>query len=221
MAKITYKNIRHGYARIDKDWQLQITIPSKLKNNEWFKNILLEKGEKLLARYQKKTHILTSDNNFVLLFGEQIAINDIYKEEGDRETEWRQGDKQSPSLQKNLQVSKKIPKSPKKSPSLLKEILQEYVTPILDHYSEKLGIKYRNLTIRKTSSKRWSCTHDQNISLNLSLVHLPTKFIKYVIIHECCHLKIKNHSKKFRALVESFCPEYKNIRNEMRKMVLK
>jgi predicted metal-dependent hydrolase len=99
--------------------------------------------------------------------------------------------------------------------------LTEYSAPILQKYSEKLWYKHRRIIIRKTKSKWGSCTHDQNISLNLSLVHLPTKYIRYVIIHEVCHLKIKNHSKRFWALVESFCPDYKNIRKEMRKMILK
>lgn len=203
MPEIIYKNIRNGYARISDQWTLVISIPNKLKHNEWFKNMLLEKWNQLLSRYKKKTHILTSDKTSVTLFGESVSITDFYK----------QHNKKTPSLwtiHSTLYINK-----------ILKEILQEYVVPILDQYSDKLGIKYRKLIIRKTKSKRWSCTSDQNISLNLNLVHLPTKFIKYVIIHEACHLKIKNHSKKFRALVESFCPDCKIIKKEMRKFVVK
>ncbi|HBB04649.1 TPA: hypothetical protein DCZ39_07305 [Patescibacteria group bacterium] len=80
---------------------------------------------------------------------------------------------------------------------------------------------YKKLSIRKTNSKRGSCTHDQKFSLNLDLIYLSTKYIKYVIIHEACHLKVKNHSAKFRALVESFCPEYKQTRKELRKFIIK
>jgi predicted metal-dependent hydrolase len=40
------------------------------------------------------------------------------------------------------------------------------------------------------------------------------------VIHEVCHLKHKNHSKDFRAEVEWFLPEYKEIRREMKKMIL-
>jgi predicted metal-dependent hydrolase len=55
---------------------------------------------------------------------------------------------------------------------------------------------------------------------NQSLVHLATKYVRYVVIHEVCHLKHKNHSKDFRAEVEWFLPEYKEIRREMKKMIL-
>ena len=101
------------------------------------------------------------------------------------------------------------------------KILEEYATPLFEKYSEKVGKEYRKLSFRKTKSKRGSCTSDQHISLNLDLEHLPTRFIKYVVIHECCHLKIKNHSKRFRELVESLCPEYKETKKELRKFVIK
>jgi predicted metal-dependent hydrolase len=68
---------------------------------------------------------------------------------------------------------------------------------LMDHYSALLGKSYKELSIRKTSSKRWSCTHDQKVCLNLSLVHLPTKYIIYVIIHEVCHLKVKIIQRNF------------------------
>jgi predicted metal-dependent hydrolase len=103
----------------------------------------------------------------------------------------------------------------------LKDILKDYATPIFDMYSKKLWISYKSIIFRKTTSKRGSCTHDQKFSLNLDLIHLPTKYIKYVIIHEVCHLKEKNHSKKFRTLVENFCPKYKETKKELRKFVIK
>ena len=77
---IEYKPIRHGYARINDEGKLLISIPRRLKNNESFLNALLEKGKTLLARYQKKTHILTSDEESVLLFGERIPLTDFLKQ---------------------------------------------------------------------------------------------------------------------------------------------
>lgn len=100
-------------------------------------------------------------------------------------------------------------------------ILNDYAKPLFDKYSKKIGKEYKKLSFRRTKSKRGSCTSDQHISLNLDLVHLPTKFIKYVIIHECCHLKVKNHSKKFWELVESLCPDYKEIKKELKKFMIK
>lgn len=102
----------------------------------------------------------------------------------------------------------------------LKNILLDYVTPIVENYSKKLWYEVKSISVRKASSKRWSCSHDQKIMFSQNLVHLPTKYIKYVVIHEICHLKHKNHSKAFREEVENLLPNYREIRKEMRKMII-
>lgn len=189
MHHIIYKRIRNGYVRINPDGSLQLTIPTRLKHDEKFKNILIAKGELLLKKYNKRTHIQTHGDDFVLLFGEWVLKSDL---------------------------------PPHKSlKNYLKETLAEYAKPVLDKYSEMITYPYRKLTVRLTHSQRWSCTSDQCISLNLNLVHLPTKFIKYVIIHEVCHLKHKNHGVRFRELVEKLCPNHKQIRKELKNFVLK
>lgn len=102
----------------------------------------------------------------------------------------------------------------------LKQTLYDYAKPILDDYSQKLWIPYKSLHIRKVKSKWWSCTSDQKIMLNQNLVHLPSRLIIYVIIHEACHLKIKNHSPKFWELVAFYSPNYKILRKELRDLLI-
>ncbi len=197
--KVIYKDIRHGYARIDKDGKLSITIPLSKKWSK-FEETLIVKWQQLLKQYNKRTHVDAIQEESILLFGEQVSLKEFYIQYPPKK--W---------MPTRFDVSK-FPHF-----NILKEILREYATPIFDLYSKKLWIPYKNIIFRKTTSKRGSCTHDQKFSLNLDLIHLPTKYIKYVIIHEACHLKIKNHSKKFRALVESFCPNYKETKKELRK----
>jgi len=203
MTTIIYKKIRHGYARIDKEGHLQITIPLYKKWNKSFEESLIAKGEQLLKNYNKKTHIDPIQKDNILLFGEHIPLEQFHKQ--------YPRPKKQPTPCALHPVTQRI----------LKEILAEYASPIIEEYSKKLWYKCKKLTIRKTSSKRGSCTYDQRLALNLDLVHLPTKYIKYVIIHEACHLKIKNHSKRFRALVESLCPNYKETKKELRKFIIR
>ena len=99
---------------------------------------------------------------------------------------------------------------------VLKNFLYEKSIPILDKYSNLLGKNYSKLTIKDLKSKRWSCSRDQKIVLNLKLIHIPEKYLEYVIIHEVCHLKEKNHSKNFWKLVEWFLPDYKEKRKSLK-----
>ena len=94
--------------------------------------------------------------------------------------------------------------------------LFDYSYPLLQNIAQELWYKDIPLQIRKVKTMRWRCTHDNRILLNESLVHLPTRLIQYVIIHEACHLEQKNHSEKFRSLVEKYCPNFKALRKELK-----
>ena len=103
----------------------------------------------------------------------------------------------------------------------IKNILLEYITPIVDEYSQKIWIPYKSIRVWKAKTKWWSCSFDQKLMFNINLVHLSTKYIRYVIIHEICHLKHKNHSADFWAEVEKFLPDYKCVRRELKKLIIK
>lgn len=98
----------------------------------------------------------------------------------------------------------------------LKQRLYEAALPILEKYSQKLWISYNKFYIKNLKTIWWSCSWIQNISLNLKLVHLPIKFLEYVIIHEVCHLKEKNHWVDFWNLVGEYCEDYSEIRRELK-----
>lgn len=189
-TEIIYKNIRHGYAKITKEGNLQLCIPSRLRGNKNFEEELLSKGKKLLDRYNKKNHIEPVTDKYVMIFGEQVPLQDVVS-------------------------------SPKKIQSELKKILYDYAKPLFDEYSQKIWIPYKELKIRKATSKWGSCTSDQRLMLNANLIHLPTRLIVYVIVHEACHLKVKDHSSRFRNLVEKYSPNYKILRKELRNYIIK
>ncbi len=94
------------------------------------------------------------------------------------------------------------------------------VESFVDIYCEKLWVKYGKISVKYLKSKWGSCSSSNNLVFNMNLLHLPIKFTEYVVIHEVCHIVHKNHSKKFRDLVSIYCPEYKQIRKEMRKILI-
>ena len=63
----------------------------------------------------------------------------------------------------------------------------------------KHGFKIRNLYIKNNSSNWGSCSHVNNINLNLHLMRLPDHLIDYIILHELVHTKEKNHGPGFWA----------------------
>jgi len=45
----------------------------------------------------------------------------------------------------------------------------------------------------------------------------PIKVIDYVILHELCHLKVPNHSKKFWIEVKKVFPDFKECKGWFKK----
>ncbi len=70
----------------------------------------------------------------------------------------------------------------------------------------------------KELRRSWGvCTRD-NISINWRLVMAPPALIEYVVVHELCHLKQKNHSRAFYDLLGSHLPDYKARRRELKRL---
>jgi hypothetical protein len=59
------------------------------------------------------------------------------------------------------------------------------------------GFKYNRVFFRNQKTRWGSCSSQNNINLNLRLIHLPQELIDYVILHELLHTRIKNHSRQF------------------------
>jgi predicted metal-dependent hydrolase len=45
----------------------------------------------------------------------------------------------------------------------------------------------------------------------------PYRQLEYVVVHELCHVKEKNHSTRFWKLVRELMPDYEKHKNSLKK----
>ncbi len=84
----------------------------------------------------------------------------------------------------------------------------------------KLGIEHQKGFQLRFMSKRWgSCTNQGNIILNPELIAAPKDCIDYVITHELCHLKERNHSQAFYKLLAGVMKDWEEKRKRLNEMV--
>jgi predicted metal-dependent hydrolase len=98
----------------------------------------------------------------------------------------------------------------------LKHLAKKYLTERIEKLARKYNFIFKQVRIRNQKTRWGSCSTKGSISLNYKLMRYRKEVIDYVIIHELCHLKEMNHSKKFWKLVEEIIPDYKNLKKELR-----
>lgn len=82
------------------------------------------------------------------------------------------------------------------------------------------GFSYNQVRIKHNVSNWGSCSVKKNINLNLNLMRLPAELQDYVMLHELCHLRHLNHGPEFHALLESVCPEHRELRKKLKEYKL-
>lgn len=81
---------------------------------------------------------------------------------------------------------------------------------------QETGLKPNRIRARDIKYAWGSCSKNRNITINIKLIQYSKDAIRYVILHELCHLKYMNHSKDFWNLVATYMPNYKEIRKELK-----
>jgi predicted metal-dependent hydrolase len=90
---------------------------------------------------------------------------------------------------------------------------RELVTMLVDEESGALGVAPGRIQIRDQRTRWASCSAGGNLSFNWRLVLAPLEVLDYVVVHEVCHLREPNHSRRFWRLVESRRPTWREQRD--------
>jgi predicted metal-dependent hydrolase len=94
----------------------------------------------------------------------------------------------------------------------------EKILPRINKLSLTSGLKFTNVQFRKMT-KRWgSCTGTNRIIINNDAIKLPFSLIDYLIIHELCHTKVKDHSKRFWKELAKHEPKWRELDERMKQM---
>ena len=93
---------------------------------------------------------------------------------------------------------------------------RELVAMVLDEEAPRLGVSYRDVRIRDQRTRWGSCSPRGSLSFNWRLALAPFEVLDYVVVHELCHLREPNHSRRFWSLVESRRPGWREQRAWLR-----
>lgn len=97
-----------------------------------------------------------------------------------------------------------------------KQMLNE-VECLVQFHAKQFSLYPRYIRI-KTQKSRWgSCGIHNDINLNWLLILAPPEVMEYVVVHELCHIKERNHSDRFWQLVKAHMHDYQVHRKWLKK----
>lgn len=99
---------------------------------------------------------------------------------------------------------------------LTKQARDEF-TKRLNEIATANGLEWNRLSIRGQKTRWGSCSAEGNLSLNFTLLFLPSDLVNHVLLHELVHTKELNHSHRFWALMKKFDPDCTLQRTELKK----
>jgi predicted metal-dependent hydrolase len=86
-----------------------------------------------------------------------------------------------------------------------------HLRPWLLREAQLVGKRPTNVQVRLQRTRWGSCSNSGTVSLNAALLFLEPAVVRYLFIHELCHLIALNHSRRFWAAVARFEPGYEAL----------
>lgn len=89
-----------------------------------------------------------------------------------------------------------------------KRWLLGHIALLTERHAPRFGLKPRGIRVKRMRTRWGSCGPKGDININWLLALAPEPVLEYVVVHELCHLRERNHAPAFWALVAKHLPGY-------------
>ncbi len=214
-CKIVYEKIKNTYIQI-KDGEVIIkTSPrSSIKYVEDVVNSKADWINKKLQEQSRKINTTYKDGSTVRVLGKPYTLKIMYTEAKRNKLNM---DNQYLYCDLNKDCKENEQENVKKLiDKLYKYIATEEVPSAMEDLKNRTGLAPLECSIKNLKATWGICSSKKKIIINQNLMAYSRHAIEYVCLHEICHLKHMNHSKKFWNMVEYYMPDYKEAKKELK-----
>ena len=99
------------------------------------------------------------------------------------------------------------PKADPENIEVLRKQAKASLPQRLKELADRYGFVYNRVAIKHNATNWGSCSTKNNINLNLNIVRLPQVLCDYILLHELCHLRHRDHGQAFHLLLEHLCTD--------------
>ena len=96
-------------------------------------------------------------------------------------------------------------------------VVEACVPPLVAAWEPIMGVRAGRLAYRNMTSRWGSCQPATGrICINVRLALYPPECLEYVVVHELCHLRERGHGQRFKDLMDTYMPDWRERRAKLR-----
>ena len=97
-----------------------------------------------------------------------------------------------------------------------REQVRAVAPELIAQWERVMGVKVSRYFVQRMKTRWGSCNPDATtIRLNSELAKKPRECLEYIIVHEMVHLLERNHTERFRGLMDQFLPHWEHSRKRL------
>ena len=91
----------------------------------------------------------------------------------------------------------------------LKAKARALLLPRVAYWSQRMGLTPAGVKITAARTRYGSCSGKNSLCFSCFLAEAPEAAVDLVVVHELCHIRVKNHGPDFYALLERTLPDWR------------
>jgi predicted metal-dependent hydrolase len=192
-----------------KDRVLEISLPRK--SGLSVKKILEKKRSWIERKYEEVSKRKRAVGRKRILYrGQEYPLKIVQR---GKQNVWVQGDKITINVEGGQSARKALRE-------WMSRKSKKYSMRKAAKFAKSLGIN-PDYTVETKDMKSWGrCVDKKHLVFNWQLIALPPRLAEYAVAHELVHLVEGSHSKKFERKLAVICPQYRELREELKNYLL-
>ncbi|MHC1572289.1 MAG: M48 family metallopeptidase [Methanosarcinales archaeon] len=103
----------------------------------------------------------------------------------------------------------------------LRNELKKELEILVPKWEKIIGVRVNQVRIKKMKTKWGSCNPDaKRIWINLELIKKPREYLEYIIAHELVHLLERNHTRRFKEIMDKYLPRWRIHKRQLNEFIL-
>ena len=97
--------------------------------------------------------------------------------------------------------------------------VRDAIVPLLAKWEPVIGVKAGQIYVQRMKTRWGSCNPDtRGMRINTDLAKKPPECLEYILVHELTQLLEPTHNERFIALMDSFMPQWRQLRDELNRL---